>query len=251
MLYQFQNSMRGDRIKAFFGTDVSYIPHLHNSFEFVSVTEGEMAITVDKKRYDLSAGDSLLIFPNQIHEFETKKHSINITCIFSADLVDSYASLLKNKIPSSNLFPHQNTYAQRLVALQDSNVLLSQGVLYLLCGEFHECAQYVDPPMKDSSLIEKIFRFVDENYRGDCTLKALSAQTTYNYDYLSRYFKQYTGMSFIEYVNTYRVTAACKALKNTSKTVISIAFESGFDSLRNFNRLFKKAVGKTPSEYRA
>ena len=77
MLYQFKYSMKGSGITILSGENVSYQAHLHNSFEFVKVTDGKMTITVEKKSYNLECGDALLIFPNQVHEFKSAEYSAN------------------------------------------------------------------------------------------------------------------------------------------------------------------------------
>jgi AraC-like DNA-binding protein len=84
-----------------------------------------------------------------------------------------------------------------------------------------------------------------------CDLETLSVSLTYNYGYLSRYFKERTGISFTEYVNRYRITEACYLIGNTEKTFLSISCECGFDSLRSFNRNFIKIMGITPGDYKA
>ena len=250
MIYQFQNSIHGNKIKIIKGYGKSFVPHLHNSFELVFLTEGEMRITVDKKPYTLISGDSLLIFPNQIHEFVSVLEGKIFICIFSPDLVDTYLPMFKGKLPASNLIRRGTVTEELLSELSEDNILISQSILYFLCARFHEGTSYTPAPSKDKALIEKIFSFIEQNYRGECTLGELAAYTSYNYVYLSRYFKSHTSLSFIEYVNGYRIDAACCELKDTDKTVLSIAYECGFESLRNFNRVFKKLVGMTPKEYR-
>ena len=250
MIYQFKYSERGDTLEIIAGKNITYQPHLHNSFEFVAVNDGKMTITVEKKSYALQKGDALLIFPNQVHEFKTMEYSTNFICIFSPELVSSYARLCENKAPVSNLLHTDRNYQKELVESAPKNIISTQGVLYSLCGEFHENAKYADRAAKSTALIAQIFKFVERNYHKDCTLKALSKETAYNYVYLSRYFKEATGVSFIEYVNSYRVNKACCELKSTNKTVLQTAYDSGFDSLRNFNRVFKKITGVTPGEYR-
>ena len=72
----------------------------------------------------------------------------------------------------------------------------------------------------------------------------------YNSSYLSRYFSDATEMSFISFVNKYKISRACYLLTNTDKTVPECAYDCGYTSLRSFNRNFKKHVGVTPREYR-
>lgn len=59
-----------------------------------------------------------------------------------------------------------------------------------------------------------------------------------------------SGSNFYEWVNRYRIDAACEALTETTKTVSSICYEVGFNSKSTFNTAFRKQVGCTPTEYR-
>ena len=124
-------------------------------------------------------------------------------------------------------------------------------MLYSLCGEFDKGAAYYAKRKKESDgLLPRIFHFVESNYGADCSLSALSSDTSYNYVYLSRYFKERTGIPYTEYVNRYRINQACYFIGNTEKNMLNIAFECGFDSLRSFNRNFARIMGITPGEYR-
>lgn len=251
MLYEIENSLSADMFKIMYGTDITFPTHLHNSFEFVTVTEGEMIISVEKKEYKLHTGGALLIFPNQAHAYTTENHSKYTVCIFSPELVKSYSNIFSKNLPKSNLFVSKSDYSSQLSEASNRSILSIKGILYSLCGEFHENAEYErKQENSNNSLIEKIFKFVEKNYDKECTLTALSKELSYHCVYLSRCFKGYTGMTFIDYVNHYRVNEASYILKNTDLTSLQVAFASGFDSLRNFNRVFKKITGKTPSEYR-
>ena len=125
-----------------------------------------------------------------------------------------------------------------------------KGALYTLCGEFDTTAEYRERIGYQSGLLEKIFGFVESSYSTNCTLEALSEHTSYHYVYLSRYFKKCTGLSFTDYVIRYRVNEAEYILKNSSQSVLKIAMDRGFDSLRSFNRNFKRVTGQSPLEYR-
>ena len=83
MFYQSQNSFNTDVVKFESNVDYNFPAHLHNNFEFINVKSGQMEVIVDKTTYTLNAGDSILVFPNQVHEFVTPKSSSHFLCIFS------------------------------------------------------------------------------------------------------------------------------------------------------------------------
>ena len=99
-------------------------------------------------------------------------------------------------------------------------------------------------------MLYKIFQFVEENFSGECSLEKLSTQIGYDYAYLSRYFKKTTELTFNAYVIQHRLNHACYLMENTDLPIVQCAYESGFKSLRSFNRCFKDNYQITPSQYR-
>ncbi len=68
----------------------------------------------------------------------------------------------------------------------------------------------------------------------------------YSSSHFMRWFRQVTEISFIRYLNRFRLEKAFLELKNTDKTVLESSQEAGFDNPSNFNRLFKKQFPMTP-----
>lgn len=250
MFYQNHSSLAKEGIKLENGIDFSFPMHLHSGFELIVVTEGEMQVTVDGNDYALCQEDAILVFPNQLHELKTKEHSCHFLCIFSPSLVSAYSKVFTTKLPLNNQFRPCFSDIERLASLtKNDNVIKAKGCLYSICGQFDDCAEYAERKLADDDLISKIFRFVEDNYHGECSLDALSKHTSYHYVYLSKYFKKCTGISFTDYVNRYRISEACYLLQNSTETILQTAFDCGFDSLRSFNRNFKNIMGVTPSAY--
>ena len=252
MFYQAQNLLSANQLKIERGVNFSFPPHLHGSFELITVTEGRLTVAVDGTRYRLEKGYALLIFPNQVHEFIAEESSHHFLCIFSPSLVQAFSKVRLSQVPDSNLFSPDSFYLDKLQSLDEkAGVAEVKGLLYSLCGEFDKGAAYYAKRKKESDgLLPRIFHFVENNYGADCSLSALSSDTSYNYVYLSRYFKERTGIPYTEYVNRYRINQACYFIGNTEKNMLNIAFECGFDSLRSFNRNFARIMGITPGEYR-
>jgi AraC-like DNA-binding protein len=66
----------------------------------------------------------------------------------------------------------------------------------------------------------------------------------------SRFFKQRTGKNLNEYIVDVRLGHAARLLVDTTHTVAEICYETGFNTVCNFNRLFKKRKGCNPTEFR-
>lgn len=66
----------------------------------------------------------------------------------------------------------------------------------------------------------------------------------------SRYFQRATGRSLTVFLNDLRISHACQLLRDTSRTVLDIAVESGYPTLTNFKRRFRKQTDLTPRAYR-
>ena len=66
----------------------------------------------------------------------------------------------------------------------------------------------------------------------------------------SHFFKQHTSLSYINYLNELRISKACRMLESSAMSVSEICWDCGFNNKSNFNRIFLKAKGMTPTAYR-
>ncbi len=98
--------------------------------------------------------------------------------------------------------------------------------------------------------IEQVLRYIRENFTEDISREGLAAMVDIHPDTLGRFFKIYANMRIGDYINELRINAATRKLLESDATIITIAFEAGFDSLRTFNRVFRKIMKMTPEEYR-
>ena len=82
------------------------------------------------------------------------------------------------------------------------------------------------------------------------TRDSLSYAVGYSPDHLGRVFKQHTGERISDYLNKIRIQAACRQLEQTNRPIIDIAFATGFESLRTFNKIFFDLNHETPTQFR-
>lgn len=249
MFYEFKHLGSPDYLKMESGTNFNFPTHLHQCFEIIVLRSGEMTVTVDEQTFLLKENEALLIFPNQIHALSSEESS-HFLCIFSPRLVQAYAAKVSDKLPQNNKFQPDEYLIRALEYLDSSSSSVEKkGILYSLCSQFDKTASYDKKQFKNETLLYRIFLFVEENFRGDCSLSNLSKETSYHYAYLSRYFKRTTGLSFNSYATQFRLSHACYLMENTTQTILQCAYNSGFSSLRNFNRCFKEYLGITPTQY--
>ena len=93
-------------------------------------------------------------------------------------------------------------------------------------------------------------QYINNHYQEDITLELLSEKTYMNKFYLVHAFKQYKGVSPINYLIRLRVQQAKELLETTNYSIAQISDSCGFSSQSYFSQVFKKACGMTPNAYR-
>ena len=105
--------------------------------------------------------------------------------------------------------------------------------------------QNAEPPM-----ITRAKEFIGKNQGEALSLSQVAKAVNTSTFYFCKMFKKFTGLNFTDYVSRTRIEKARNLLLNPNLRVSEIAFEVGFQSLTHFNRVFKKIVGESPTEYR-
>ena len=99
--------------------------------------------------------------------------------------------------------------------------------------------------------IWKARKFIEEHSGEELSLRRVAKAVNIHPNYLSENFKQVTGINFVEYVARTRFEKACRLLHDGDLRISDIAFAAGFQSLSQFNRVFKRFSGKSPTQFRA
>lgn len=103
---------------------------------------------------------------------------------------------------------------------------------------------------QDERPINGITRYLQEHLSEDVSLAVLSEEFHLNAQYISQLFKSEIGVGFLTYLTGIRMERAKKLLLSTSLSVADVAEQSGYGDYRVFTKVFKKAEGVTPSQYR-
>lgn len=250
MFYQHFESKSEDYFKREEGENFNFPQHLHQCYELIVLTDGEMVVNIDNTSYTLKKYDAVLVFPNQIHSLSSE-NSRHILFLFSQKHVQAYTKEHQGYAPQNSLFHLNENLVDDIFTLNESlSKFEIKGCLYKICGYFHRTASYKSSYTDENNLLTAIFKFVETNFNKDCSLNQLSKATGHEYTYLSRCFKQFTGISYVQYIHMMRLNYAGYLLHNTDSSILECSLECGYNSLRSFNRNFKAYYGITPQDYK-
>ena len=98
--------------------------------------------------------------------------------------------------------------------------------------------------------INKVRNYVMKNFRKRIERAEVAEMVGFSSNGFSRFFKRYTGTSFVDYVNRVRVEEASRLLRITDDTVSGIAYSCGFTTPFYFNNVFKRWKGVAPGKFR-
>ncbi len=229
--------------------------HLHSVYEFYYLCSGEIGYFTENGVCPVEKGDLVIVPPNTIHTSVKTKESKRKRILFYIDKDFLPLCTDENLWPKHGIF-HINSH-KKLTDListivdeyeNENNQLMLKALLY----EFLVHLSRLALPEKSTSsdTISKVLHYINSEYTSDITLDNTAKKFFINPSYLSRLFKEKTGVNFLEYINKYRVKKAIELLLETNYTVTEIAAKTGFNSTNNFCKKFKSILGCSPLEYR-
>lgn len=260
-----------------FKTEFTYPMHSHSEFEinYVENAEGVRRIVGDSVevigKYDLT----LITGEELEHVWEqhscTSKNIREITIQFSNDLF--FGNFLhKNQFDSIRVMLNK---AQKGVNFSMGTIMKVYPMLNTLSEEesgFHAVIKFMTilyelslsddnrtlasssfaqiDDGSDSRRVRKIYEYINNNYKETIRLENLADLIGMTPVSLSRFFKLRTGKTVTDYIIDIRLGHAAKLLVETTNTITEICYDSGFNNLSNFNRVFKKRKGCSPLEFR-
>jgi len=128
------------------------------------------------------------------------------------------------------------------------------GALYQLLTQLYS-KKYLTPSDKSAhssqtQIVITLINWIENNLSEPINLTKLSEISGLSPKYLCRIFKEYTSKTLIQYINELRIENACYELAVNNKNITEASYQSGFDDLSYFCKLFKRLKGITPKEYK-
>lgn len=256
--YEIRKSEETHHFTIFTAHDLTFPSHLHPHVELIYVIDGTITVSINDYRAELKRGDIAVSFPNDIHSYSTDVFSRVVVLIFSPEIIGSYFSGRMDKT-LDNPFLFKDDIEESIITLinmlleehkKGSNEYILKGLLYSIFGKLNVRFAFKDSNHSYDNTIQKVLKYIGSNFHENITLESTARDLGFSKFHISRLFSSKIKEQFNDYVNRLRINMAQKLLTETETSISSVAMECGFESIRNFNRVFKKWVGATPTEFR-
>jgi len=250
--------------------------HFHDEFELMYIMKGE-GVRVVGDRMDYFNKEELVFLGSGVpHVFKNDKNA-------SQNEVDYIVVKFNRIIGGQDLFKipelapinrflkragkgliFSNTTVMKLKkqliklakSKNEDRIILLLKVLKILSAQ-EDCNELSTDTflLKSSSLGEdrtkKVINYISENYNKNISLEDLAAISYMTTNSFCRYFKNRTGKTAFQFIREFRINKACQMLINGEKNISQICFDTGFNSLSSFNRVFKSLKQISATEYKS
>lgn len=226
----------------------SIAPHKHQCYELVYYAKGEGNTRIGTADWSYGRRTFAIVRPRTVHD-ERRQSVTDVICVgFAWSLPAALPEGVFADDPSRPLLPLLERMLDELQARRSGfgRVLDLQTceLAILLERRFSIEAQSAVREFQYT------LNYMDEHFTQSIDFRALSGMSGYSYDRYRHLFKEKTGYSPTQYVMMKRLAHARTLLRETDRSISSIAMECGFSSDSQFCSLFKRETGHTPGGYR-
>ena len=228
--------------------------HIHQFVELTLVLDGELSVTIGSGKTETArAGDFILIFPFQMHQYSSAMVNKFVIYTFSPSFISDYLTVTKGKIGERAVFKADKStfdlFVSRFLSNEDYSIYSIRSCLYAMLSDFSKQVP-LSEVKSDMGALEKMVAYVNENYTMHLSLDVVAKEIGYSANYLSHCIKKRFSFGYPTLLSCIRIEKAKTLLSETKKSSLEIALECGFGSERNFNRQFKSITGLTAKEYK-
>ena len=235
--------------------------HWHNYYTIDIILSGEGIHHLNGQNYRVQRGDISLVRPTDIHYLYSYT-GIEMSCIRFIDsaIEGKYWNLIHH-LPTTHRLNDEdlalmNMYCRTisrcnnaLTVNPDNKLILDELLLSFRLVLVLLARQNNTMPTNPVNRVTEVIQYLNMHFREQIPQETIAEFFGLNSAYFSVWFKKNVGTSYVNYITQLRIEYACAMLKR-GHSVIDSCFESGFNSLSNYNHVFKKAIGKSPRQYK-
>ena len=185
-------------------------------------------------------------FKGAYHHFEPNLQMLKgMNCVLNKEIHPKVYTLATSVVEE---LKQQSTYYQESAY----GLLLS---LYIELLRIHSMSlplanQETEQNVKGDFVISPVLEYITKNYMKPITIDFLADLCHLSPTHFRRKFHEMMGTSPLDFLNSTRIEEACKQLKRTDDSILSISEQVGFQSISSFNRCFSKLIGESPKQWR-
>ncbi|MFV0381375.1 MAG: AraC family transcriptional regulator [Breznakia sp.] len=248
--------------QARYDTDWHSIKHMHHFTELFYVIRGSGEFLVDNTRFNVHQDDLIIVNPNVSHTEVGHAEDVFEYIVLGIDglqfVGDDGKSRDSYSLHNYQEFKHEVLFYLRTLVIEaqekDENFeYICQNLLEILIMNMIRRTKkklFFASTKKISKECKFIEQYIDDNFHEDITLEKLSKLTYLNKYYIVHAFKNYKGVSPINYLIAKRIEEAKSLLSTTNYSVSKISDIIGFSSQSYFSQVFKKETNMSPNQYR-
>lgn len=232
-----------------------------HEFQINYITEGEGIFETRDKQLNVKAGSVIVLHPNVWHRYrplaETgwTEHYVGFQgemaerMMLSSDILNE-TTVLHIGFHEDVIQPFHRIFS-KIKSERPGYQQICSGLVMQILGQIISIRKKED--LKTGYMeeaIQKACLTIRNNPTQNIQVEDLAKELNVNYSHFRKAFKQYTGLSPLQYHTSLRLKQALEMLANSDLSVKEISFGLGFCSVFYFSKLFKEKTGKTPGEYR-
>jgi AraC-like DNA-binding protein/quercetin dioxygenase-like cupin family protein len=248
--------------------------HYHSHYEIYYQMAGERYYFIKDRTYYIKKGDIVFINMYDLHKtiyagadfyervlinfkaryikgFSDDSKDIDLFSVFGKDINVYSLSLPEQGFIEGLLNKMLQENKKSLIGYGSYlKISLIEILIFLNRLSLNPQTRYLEYPSALHKKISEVAKYINNNFFNNITLNDLSQTFHVSPFYLSRTFKEVTGFTFIEYLNSTRIKEAQRLLIKSNLSVTEIGEKVGFESTTHFGRVFKNISNTSPLQYR-
>lgn len=252
--------------------------HDHSFLELTYILRGSAEHTLDGQTTTLREGDYLIVDYGSRHAYRSVESGgyDNLDCLFLPELLDpilkgtkSLRTLLEHYLlhfnmqalvqnPAHVVFHDETGRIRELLCRIEEEIKQWQaGYTELIRCYLIEILLFTMRQLDDAAAAATgqdfsafLTAYVAEHYMEPLTLQSLADRLNYSLPYISKRFKEDVGVSFVRYLQNYRVMQGCRLLTSSRHSLAQITEMVGYHDVKFFSELVKRMTGLSPSDFR-
>lgn len=232
----------------------------HIDLELLFVEDGKLEMHLDDAVFYAVKGDIVVANHNVLHNIVPMTESVSYECIIiDRDFCERYGFLIEKKhiqeiIRDQQLFDLMNRIKPQMGKERRTffTAEVTIEVLQILLILFQKYTTEVSSAETTGGrlMAEKGLEYIHEHFCEDIEVDDVANYSGYSKYYFCRRFKEITGCTVNTYINMQRATYAKELLSEANMNISEVAAACGFNNIPYFSQIFRRYVGRSPSEFK-